>query len=373
MAARRSDRRAVEIARPLLRWYRRVRRRLPWRETRDPYAIWVSETMLQQTQVGTVIPYYERFMRRFPTVRALAAAPLGDVLRFWAGLGYYARARNLHAAARDVVARFDGRVPSTVEELLTLPGVGRYTAGAVASIAFGARATVVDGNVARVLARWHAMRGDVKSAAMRQRLWRAAESMLPARGCGDFNQALMELGATVCTPIAPQCEVCPLRGGCRALARGLADRIPRPARRTMVQRETHVVAAVSDGERWLFVRRPRNGLWGGLWELPTLPVARTRVRDAVQEVLRRRELARARIESRPFVRATHALSHRRIEFVGYRCRVERTARVRGGRWCRLNRAERLGLSRAMQRVVAALRELVGANDGGLPSGRDRVA
>src|SRR5271169_3793142 len=186
--------------RDLLRWYRRHHRKLPWRATREPYRIWVSEIMLQQTRVETVRPYYIRWLRAFPTVQALARAADDRVLKLWEGLGYYSRARNLHRAAQIVVRDYEGQLPRTAEGLLKLPGIGRYTAGAIASIAFGERAPLVDGNVARVFARIFAVRGNVKSPRTQQSLWTLAEDLLPDTGPGDFNQALMELGALVCTP-----------------------------------------------------------------------------------------------------------------------------------------------------------------------------
>ncbi len=211
----------------LLAWYAKHKRDLPWRrDTHDPYRVWISEIMLQQTQVATVIPYYKRFLARFPNVRALANAKLDDVLKAWEGAGYYARARNLHLAAREIVARFGGQLPSTVDELLTLPGIGRYTAGAIASIAFKRDAPVVDGNVTRVLCRCFNIQHDPKSAATQKELWHLAEILLP-RGCAaDFNQGLMELGATICTPRNPQCNVCPINRACVARRLGRQDKLP---------------------------------------------------------------------------------------------------------------------------------------------------
>ena len=239
-------RRAFRVG--LLRWYRRHRRALPWRGTADPYHVWVSEIMLQQTRVETVRAYYERWIRALPTLAALARARLPRVLKLWEGLGYYSRARNLHRAARQL----RGRVPGTVAELQQLPGIGRYTAGAIASIAFGQRAPVVDGNVARVFTRVFA-RPD--------RHWELAEIPLPARNCGDFNQALMELGALVCLPVQPRCEKCPLRGICR---RGRL-----PARRFPPLRQVTETALLiqRDGRVWLR-QRPATGLLAGFWELP---------------------------------------------------------------------------------------------------------
>ena len=232
----------------LLRWYRRHRRSLPWRGTRDPYRVWVSEIMLQQTRVETVRDYYQRWFRAFPTLAAVARAPVPRVLKLWEGLGYYTRARNLHRAARQM----RGRVPGTVAELRQLPGIGRYTAGAIASIAFGQRAPVVDGNVARVFTRVF---------ARTDQHWELAEALLPARDCGDFNQALMELGALVCLPVQPRCDQCPLRGVCR---RGRL-----PARRSPPLRPVTEYALFIQRAGKIFLRqRPATGLLAGLWELP---------------------------------------------------------------------------------------------------------
>ena len=220
----------------LLAWYRRERRDLPWRRTRDPWAIWVSETMLQQTRVETVIPYYERFLARFPTVEALADAEPDELMQHWAGLGYYSRARNLQAGARKVAREHAGRVPDQVEALLELPGVGRYTAGALASIAFDRPAAIVDGNVARVLARLLDLALDVKSPAGQKRLWSEAEALAAGPSPGDLNQALMELGALVCTPRSPACEICPHERTCDARRAGDAESLPRKPAKARVRR-----------------------------------------------------------------------------------------------------------------------------------------
>ena len=232
----------------LLRWYRQHRRSLPWRGTRDPYRVWVSEIMLQQTRVETVRDYYRRWLRAFPTIAAVARAPLTRVLKLWEGLGYYSRARNLHQAARQMA----GRVPGTVAELQQLPGIGRYTAGAIASIAFGQRAPVVDGNVARVFTRVF---------ARTDRHWELAEVLLPERDCGDFNQALMELGALVCLPAQPRCAQCPLRGVCQ---RGELPARRSPPLRPVTESALFIQRA---GKVWLR-QRPAQGLLAGLWELP---------------------------------------------------------------------------------------------------------
>ncbi|MCS7300931.1 MAG: A/G-specific adenine glycosylase, partial [Fimbriimonadales bacterium] len=208
-----------ELRRALLRWFEAHKRPTPWRDNPDPYRVWVSEVMLQQTQTATVIPYFERFIARFPDVQALADAPLEEVLRYWEGLGYYARARNLHKAARMIVQN-GGRLPATADRLRELPGIGAYTAGAIASIAFGQPTPVVDGNVIRVLARLLWLKGDLKAAPAQKQLWRISEQLIDPQRPGDFNQAIMELGSTVCTPTQPRCSECPVSHLCAAYQRG---------------------------------------------------------------------------------------------------------------------------------------------------------
>jgi A/G-specific adenine glycosylase len=273
-------RRAEAIAAAVVAHYAQVKRDLPWRRTRDPYAIWVSEIMLQQTRVATVIPYWERWMARFPTVSALAEAPLDDVLAAWAGLGYYSRARNLHAGAQAVDDQFGGALPSCAAELRDVPGIGPYTAGAIASIAFGERAPLVDGNVARVLARVFAIEDDIKSTAGGKALWAAAGELMAAlpvaTAPGDLNQGLMELGATICAASQPRCLVCPLARACAAARTGRQDELPVVAARKKAS-ELPVIARTvvwleEAGEIVLARRRP-DGLFGGLWELPPLDVA----------------------------------------------------------------------------------------------------
>ena len=250
----------------LLAWYDRHRRDLPWRRSADPYRVWVSEVMLQQTRVETVLPYYERFLARFPDVAALAAAPVEEVLALWSGLGYYRRARQLHEAARRMAR--DG-FPETAEGWRELPGVGEYTAAAVASIAFGEAAAVLDGNVERLAARLVALEEDPKRAAGRRRLRETAGALLDPERPGDSNQALMELGARVCTPRRPKCLLCPLAGGCAARRLGAPERFPRARERRAPRRLERVVAVVEeDGRRLLFRRGDDEELLAGFWELP---------------------------------------------------------------------------------------------------------
>ncbi len=253
---------------PLLRWYESHARRLPWRGHPDPYATWVSEVMLQQTRVETVIPYFERWMERFPTIRALAAASLQEVLAAWEGLGYYGRARNLLRAAQMVVEKYNGVLPREARLLRKLPGVGRYTAAAIASIAFSRAEATLDGNIRRVLARCFNVAEDARSSRGEQQLWKLAAQHLPAGQAGDYNQALMELGATLCTTKAPACGDCPLTDLCQARALGIQEQrpvfLPKPA----IPHHVVTAAVIAHNGRVLIACRPPKGLLGGLWEFP---------------------------------------------------------------------------------------------------------
>jgi A/G-specific adenine glycosylase len=253
---------------PLLAWYDAARRDLPWRRTRDPWAIWVSEVMLQQTRVDTAVPFFERFLARFPSPESLAAAPLDAALALWSGLGYYRRCRQLHAAAVQVAGT---GIPRRAAELERLPGVGAYTAAAIASIAFGERVAVLDGNVVRVVSRLLAEPGDVARAAVRRRLLEAATARLDPARPGDGNQALMELGATLCSPRAPACGRCPLLAQCRAAATGRAEEFPAPRRRRPPVGLAELVAVVERDREYLLVRRgAQEAVMPGLWEFPTV-------------------------------------------------------------------------------------------------------
>jgi len=253
----------------LLTWYSRVKRSLPWRDlSHDAYAVWVSEIMLQQTTVATVIPFFKRWMLAFPTVSALAAADIEDVLRHWSGLGYYARARNLKKAAQIVLDEHGGRVPDTVVALTGLPGIGRYTAGAIASIAYGHPEAVLDANVIRVLTRLHAIKDYLELSAAKDKLWRLAAEAIPRNRASDFNQAMMELGALVCLPAAPRCSECPVRRRCAAYAMSEQVLYPRTSKVTRWVNVVDCCVAVQRDDNLLFVRRPESGVWGGLWELP---------------------------------------------------------------------------------------------------------
>ena len=260
------------FARRLLAWYdEHGRHDLPWQRVATPYAIWVSEIMLQQTQVATMIPYFERFVARFPAVADLAAATRDEVLAHWAGLGYYARARNLHAAAEILVAKYDGELPVSLTELMALPGIGRSTAGAILALAFGRRQAILDGNVKRVLARYHAVDGWPGRTQVHKNLWALAQRHTPRERVAHYTQAVMDLGAIVCTRSKPSCGACPVKRGCAARLAGIQAELPTRKPRTRRRQRSVSVLLVQDPEhRVLLERRPETGIWGGLYSLPEL-------------------------------------------------------------------------------------------------------
>lgn len=342
----------------LLDWYARHRRDLPWRRTRDPYRIWVSETLLQQTQVATVIPYYERFLARFPDIRSLAAASLDDVLKAWEGAGYYARARNLHRAARHLVEAHNGQVPRTVEALLKLPGVGRYIAGAVASIAFNQEAPILDANVRRVLCRYFGIRGDPENGvgrAERDRLWKLAADLIPARRARDFNQAMMDHGATICLPRVPRCGVCPVRGGCVARRLGIQNELP--TKRLKARRPHYEIGAgiIWKRGRILIQRRPPQGLLGGLWEFPGGKRERG---ETIAECVRREVREELGIEVKvgeEFAVVDHGYSHFTITLHAFACEHVR-GRVRllhatAFKWARPEELKEYAFPAANRRII----------------------
>lgn len=319
------------LRRALLRWYRRTARDLPWRRTRNPYRIWLSEILLQQTRVETVEPYYQRFIAALPTVAALAAAPLDRVLQLWSGLGYYTRARSLHRAARIIVEQHGGEFPRTAAAWQRLPGIGRYTAGAIASIAYGEPVPAVDGNVRRVLARLCNFTAPLDTQADQAAIWKQAERLLPRQSPGDFNQALMELGARVCTPRRPQCPDCPAQRWCAGFVAGQPERLPVRQNRRRVPEVEAVAGVLWQRGQILLVRRP-PGLLGGMW---TLPTAELRVGQSPQRGLR------ALLHPRLIVGAeratvTHQFTHRRLRVHVHACEWPRgTVRPRSNtdrRW-----------------------------------------
>ena len=260
---------AQGIAQRVVRWQRQHGRHgLPWQGTRDPYRVWLSEVMLQQTQVATVIDYYARFLQRFPDVQALAAAPLDDVLALWSGLGYYSRARNMHRCAGVVLTQHGGLFPASSAALAALPGIGRSTAAAIAAFCFGERAAILDGNVKRVLTRALGFGGDLALAAQERALWQAAEALLPASGVEAYTQGLMDLGATLCLARRPQCERCPLAVPCVARAEGAPERYPVKTKKLKRGRRRHALLWLECGETLWLTQRPATGVWAGLWSLP---------------------------------------------------------------------------------------------------------
>ncbi len=343
----------------LLRWYARHRRPLPWRQRRDPYAIWVSEVMLQQTRVETVVDYWERFLRRFPSVEALAAAGEDEVLSAWSGLGYYRRARALHAAAREVVGRYGGALPSEPQQLAELPGFGPYTVGAVASIAFGRPEPAIDGNVSRVLCRLRGIETPLGRAVTRRALRAAAEALL--QGCpqpGELNQALMELGATCCTPRRPDCPRCPLREGCVGRASGDPERLPLalPRRRPTEERWVALLAFTqTDGGPAVWLERSEGSRFGGLWGPPMRPLASARQGSAAARALAEQLGAR-----RPRVTALeplrHVLTHRTLLLSPWRLRAPLSRPATPSlRAVPLAELADLGLSTLARRLLASAR------------------
>lgn len=343
-----------EVPRRLLAWYGRAGRDLPWRSTRDPYRIWLSEIMLQQTTVQAVIPYYERFLADFSTVSALAAAPVETVIELWAGLGYYSRARNLHAAARKVVEDFDGRFPADLDELMSLPGVGRSTAGAVLSIAFDRKAPILDGNVRRVLCRLFTLQEPPRSSAAEKKLWRWAEALTPEERPHDYAQAVMDLGATLCTPRRPACSDCPLEGLCQARRLGLEAALPLKARRKKVPTHKQVALLLERDGACLVRRRPLSGMLAGLWEFPSQRLEEGRTPEQAAG----RMLADMGLSARPETlgEVSHAYSHFRVEIAVLRVRIEDDARVADdeGRFLSADDLADLALHGAHKKVLPLL-------------------
>lgn len=304
----------------VLNWFdQNGRKDLPWQREIDPYRVWVSEIMLQQTQVKTVIPYFARFTTTFPTVQALAGATVDEVLHLWTGLGYYARGRNLHRAAQFVCNELGGEFPETVDGLCELPGVGRSTAGAIVSIAFKRRAVILDGNVKRVLARYRAVAGWPGQAAVHAALWQIADEYTPAQRSADYTQAMMDLGATLCTRAAPACERCPLQADCQALALGEQKSFPgkKPRKALPVKSTVFIIASAASGEIWL-ERRPGSGIWGGLWCFPELDDAAL----AGDWCLDRWGLAPEAIDPLPTFR--HTFSHYHLDISPLRVKLPTT-------------------------------------------------
>ena len=318
-----SPQKRTAIRRALLAWFTKNARDLPWRRTKAPYRVWVSEIMLQQTRVEAVTPYYQRFLKAFPSARALADAHEDKVLKLWEGLGYYTRARNLHRAAKILVQERRGRFPRTAEEWLELPGIGRYTAGAIASIAFGERAPVLDGNVKRVLSRLFRVEAPIGSADAERLFWALAEALVPPKRPGDFNQSMMELGARICLPKRPRCDECAVARHCEALASGRQSELPRRREKKAARRHDIVVGVIERNGRYLLGKRPAHGLLAGLWEFPG---GKVEPGETHEEALKREleeELGVGIAVGAPVATVNHAYSHYAVTLHVYRCRILR--------------------------------------------------
>ncbi len=344
----------TDMARLLLAWYRHRKRTLPWRSTRDPYAVWVAEVMLQQTRVETVIPYFERWMRRFPTVEALAAASEQEVLSLWEGLGYYSRARNLHRAARVVMERHGGKLPADVDALRALPGIGRYTAGAIASIAFGLDEPALDGNQKRVLARLFDVRQRVDSAEGERLLWSLAREHLPPGRAAEYNQALMDLGASICTPRRPDCTACPLREVCRAHALGVQEALPVKKPKGETPHYVHAAAVVMREGRVLLARRPSQGLLGGLWEFPNARLAQVKddaeAARALEDALETGYGLGVRVGA-SLGSFRHAYSHFRVTVYAFRCALLSTGERTSLEWAAVGALDGYPMGRVDRQIA----------------------
>jgi A/G-specific adenine glycosylase len=345
-----------DFARKVVAWQRtHGRHGLPWQASREPYRVWLAEVMLQQTQVEAVIPYYERFLRRFPDVKALARAPQQEVLRLWSGLGYYARARNLHTAARLVVRAHGGRFPQTAAALRTLPGIGRSTAAAIAAFAYRQRAAILDGNVKRVLARCFGVEGYPGERAVEARLWAIAEALLPRRSLAAYTQGLMDLGATVCTRSRPACERCPVAAQCvaRREDRVALLPVPRPRKRLPLRRATWLVLLRQGSV--LLERRPGNGLWGGLWSFPELPREQSGL-EAARAFCRRTLGSEVGLVRRlPVIE--HGFTHFKLRARPLSCSVRapgRRAEAPGRIWLELSDAAHAAVPKPVRTLLADL-------------------
>jgi A/G-specific adenine glycosylase len=358
MKAHLTGRARANFQRRLLAWFREHRRELPWRASRDPYRIWVAEIMLQQTRIAAVLPYYDRFLKHFPDVKSLARAQQEKVLQMWAGLGYYSRARNLHRAAKEIVARHGGEFPRTMEEALELPGIGEYTAAAVLSIAYDQPCAVLDGNVARVLARLEAIRGDVRAPGRWREIGALAQSLLAAGAASDWNQGLMELGEVICTPQSPRCGQCPVSRSCLALARGLTGEIPAPRRKRAAVKIRIAAAILRDPRgRTILVRDPGahdDVLFSRMWQFPAVEVARdaeTELAAHLAEILQI-DVGELQLEALPA--AKHGVTFRNITLLPFLAGVERLPKRARTRVLALDRISELAVSSATRKIAAAL-------------------
>jgi A/G-specific adenine glycosylase len=361
-----NDRLLVTFRKQLLGWFRQFKRDLPWRRTRDPYRIWISEIMLQQTRVAAVIPYYERFLNRFPDVYALAEASEVEVLRLWSGLGYYSRARNLQKAAKQIAAKQEGKFPRTLGDALALPGIGNYTAAAILSIGFSENLAVLDGNVARVLARLGAMRGDLRESRRWQELQESADKYLDPQSPGDWNQAMMELGATLCAPKSPQCLLCPVAQFCEGRKLGIAESLPEKRKKRATVEVTLAAAVFADPSGQTLLLPPPRGkneqaaadhvptLVSRMWHFPTISVDESPATELLQSL--RKIMPDANTANWKFVpadRIRHAVTYRAITVAPFLVRVRRLPRVPGAKRVPLREISVLPVSNLTRKVARA--------------------
>ena len=338
-----------QIQTRLLRWFEKNGRDLPWRETRDPYAIWVSEIMLQQTQVTTVIPYYQKFLKAFPTVQPLAKAKLLKVLKVWEGLGYYSRARNLHRASKIIINHFQGKIPDSLRGLLSLPGIGRSTAGAILSFAYNQEAPILDGNAKRVLSRLAAVSGKSVSSKTKDLLWKISESLIPKGRSNPFNQALMDLGATVCTPKDSQCSRCPLRNFCRGYLSGKPESYPSRTIKKPLPHIAAISAVIQKGEMVLLRQRPSKGLLGGLWEFPNRKTeGEKRLRLRLRNFIKKETGMNVEIKD-SIGTFKQTFSHFKLTLHVYHCQA--TDGSKNGRWIPIKNLHLFPMSRIHRRIA----------------------
>ena len=364
-----NGRELVTFRKQLLGWFRQFQRDLPWRRTKDPYRIWLSEIMLQQTRVAAAIPYYERFVECFPDVHTLAAAPQEEVLRLWSGLGYYSRARNLQKAAQQIVAKHAGQFPKRMEDVLALPGIGTYTAAAILSIAFGEKLAVLDGNVARVLARLGAIRGNLRQPQHWQSLQKTADSLLEPKSPSDWNQAMMELGATLCAPKSPQCLLCPVAQFCEGRKLGIANSLPEKRRKRATVEVTLAAAVFIDEKgQTLLLPPPKNmkekaaadhvpTLVSKMWHFPTLAVTGEPAGNLAAFLHKiMSSVASWKSQLVPAGRVRHAVTYRAITLLPFLIRAKKIPRVPGARQVPLTDVSRLPISNLTRKVAHAALE-----------------
>lgn len=338
----------------LLRWFdEHGRKNLPWQHPIEPYRVWLSEVMLQQTQVETVIPYFQRFLKKFPTVKALAKAPVDDVLHLWTGLGYYARARNLHKCAQRVVAEHKSKFPSNVEQLIDLPGIGKSTACAIASIAFGKSTAILDGNVKRVLARFHAVEGWPGKPKVEKLLWQHADVHMPEKRCADYTQAIMDLGATLCTRSSPDCHNCPMQEHCAAYQgdNNVTDYPGKKPRKATPEKSTVMLIVRDKNDKILLEQRPPQGIWGGLWSF----IEFENIDHALSHCAQLGKVS----EHESWSEITHVFSHYKLKITPLLVTLNRKHSVAedGKQWVTLKESLNCGLAAPVKRLIQSVQEL----------------